>query len=307
MKDRPRYYDNADLGGRVSQSLRSGELRRLEIDGLSRSYLLSIPPGMDRDVPAGVILAFHGGGGSPTAFMQITSMDRVATDKGLVLVYPEGYQNSWNIEDKENKWGAATKENIDDISFVQAILGELEESFQVDHSRIYAAGFSNGGSFAYRLACEMPDTFAAIAVVAGSLAGHDKMPNRAVPLLHMHGVLDKMSPISGGEGSGQAQGTRHRGIPKTIVNWVNNNHLDPAPTSIHCDENATIMVFSSDQVSADVYLYIVSDMGHQWPGGKAIDSMGPGKTALNCSEVIVDFFVSHPMAKTFLRIPSIGL
>tara|TARA_B110000263_G_C15285732_1_gene500682 strand:+ start:1771 stop:1935 length:165 start_codon:yes stop_codon:yes gene_type:complete len=41
--------------------------------------------------------------------------------------------------------------------------------FNVDSKRIYASGFSNGGFFAYSLACYKSNLFASIASVSGTM------------------------------------------------------------------------------------------------------------------------------------------
>ena len=47
---------------------------------------------------------------------------------------------------------------------MNTMLDRIEATWTVDHDRIYATGFSNGGSFTdSRLLMEMPDVFAAFA------------------------------------------------------------------------------------------------------------------------------------------------
>src|SRR5205814_9059887 len=57
----------------------------------------------------------------------------------------------------------------DDVRSGRALVDTLER--EVDHGarRVYASGISNGAMFAYRLACDLPGTFAAVAPVAGAL------------------------------------------------------------------------------------------------------------------------------------------
>ena len=51
------------------------------------------------------------------------------------------------------------------------ILVTLKSELAVNDSRVYAAGVSNGGMLAYRLACEDSEDFAAIASLAGTTYG----------------------------------------------------------------------------------------------------------------------------------------
>ena len=88
----------------------------------------------------------------------------IADHDGFLVVYPAGKGDSWNSGEKGP--GFAIANDIDDIAFVKEILSDLETMFNLDPERIYAMGFSLGGAMAYRLACDMSDTFAAVASVA---------------------------------------------------------------------------------------------------------------------------------------------
>jgi len=68
---------------------------------------------------------------------------------------------------------------------VKKILEDIKNNFNVDENRIYATGMSNGARFSYRLACEMSDTFAAIAAVSGVKSTISCNPSRPIPILHL--------------------------------------------------------------------------------------------------------------------------
>jgi pimeloyl-ACP methyl ester carboxylesterase len=57
----------------------------------------------------------------------------------------------------------------DDLRFLAALIDALVAELGVDRGRVFAAGFSNGASIVYRLACERPELVAAAAPVAGAL------------------------------------------------------------------------------------------------------------------------------------------
>ena len=48
----------------------------------------------------------------------------------------------------------------DDVDFGRKILQWLEENLCIDTSRIFIAGFSNGGSMTYKLNCMLSQAFA---------------------------------------------------------------------------------------------------------------------------------------------------
>lgn len=61
------------------------------------------------------------------------------------------------------------RDKVNDVAFISALLDKLESKYKINIDRVYATGMSNGAIMSYRLACELPDRFAAIAPVAGTL------------------------------------------------------------------------------------------------------------------------------------------
>ena len=57
---------------------------------------------------------------------------------------------------------------MDDVGYLRALVREALEVRPIDPDRVYVFGHSNGGFMSYRLASELADEVAAIAVLAGS-------------------------------------------------------------------------------------------------------------------------------------------
>ena len=122
---------------------------------------------------------------------------------GLSLGTPRGYivldaggdgLGSWNAG---KCCGPAAASGQDSVGMVAAMMNELHHAHAFDTHRAYAAGFSNGGMLAYRMACERPTLFAAIAVVAGAYV-NDCVPQHPVALMAVHGTADTSVPFLGG-------------------------------------------------------------------------------------------------------------
>ena len=141
----------------------AGEPRTLMINGDSRRYYLHLPSNWRRDHPAPMVLVFNAGGGRAQDIAPHTGFSRVADREGFVVVYPQGLRGRWN-----DGRGFPTAMH-DDVGFVRALLDTLGRELGIDAKRVYATGISNGAMFAYRLACDLPGTFAAVAPVAGAL------------------------------------------------------------------------------------------------------------------------------------------
>ncbi len=78
----------------------------------------------------------------------------------------------------------------DDIGFLRHTISELQSRYVVDASKIYVAGFSNGGGMAARAGVEMSDLLAAVAGTGGTLGTTPRTPLRKLPISLTIGELD---------------------------------------------------------------------------------------------------------------------
>ncbi len=169
-------------------------------DGKERSYLLCPPETSLSSYP--LLIALHGGLGNAREFLQKTRLHEFLED--FILVYPDGtpgrknrHRRVWNAG---RCCGKAAKENVGDVSFLSALIEKVSSEFPV--RRVFVVGFSNGGMMAYRLACEISEQLAGIAVFSGTLVydtcDFDKAKD--VAILHVHGLEDRFVPFYGGIG-----------------------------------------------------------------------------------------------------------
>jgi poly(3-hydroxybutyrate) depolymerase len=164
----------------------------LTVGGQSRSYNLRIPDNYDTNHPYRLILAFHWLNGTAAA---VTNGDGGTTAKpfyGLVelannstiFVAPQGINNGWSDTGHTQTAGG------NDIKFTQALVEELENKLCVDKSRIFAEGFSMGGSMSYAVACAMGDVVRAVAVHSGGPMSGCVTHNKPVAYFMTHGTQD---------------------------------------------------------------------------------------------------------------------
>lgn len=243
-----------------------------------RKYQVHLPPNYDSKNKYPVVLALHGGGGNAASFRIQTKLDSVADLFNFIVVYPEGTAaigNSltWN---SGNCCGYAQNNNVDDVGFIEKLLDTLPFLYGVDKSRIYATGFSNGAAMCYRLACEIPERLAAIAPVSCTI-GVDKLPNRPVPLFHIHGMKDNNAPYGGGYGTNSISHVNHTPVVKTMKLWREVNGLENKTTNVYTNPIYKMEAYASNPLYPEV-LYSLFEGGHTWPGGVDItEGMGTGK------------------------------
>ena len=268
-------------------------------DGLTRMYRVHVPPGYSASKPAPMVLSFHGGGGN----MDIQADDKYygliskSNETGYILVFPNGYSPfrsgkfaSWNAGDC---CAGARDKNIDDVGFVRAMLTNLRSQLNIDPDRIYANGMSNGALFSYRLACEMSETFKAIAAVAGSDVTKNCAPKVPISVLEIHAKDDDVVLFNGGAGRDTAMLTNFIPVSETIGRWVRRNSCNPTPKRVLEKEGAYCDLYSGCRGAVEVKLCVTETGGHSWPGGRKVRTGEPGSTAISANDVMWEFFESR--------------
>jgi polyhydroxybutyrate depolymerase len=274
-------------------------IRTLTVQGKQRYYRLYIPKSMNRTKPAPAILAFHGGSSTPEQFAKVTRLDELGGNQdGFVIAYPAGYEHFWHAGD--DCCGPPYKENLDDVAFVRAVLDDLAAVVNIDNRRIFATGFSNGGNMTYRLACELSDRIAAVAINASSLSLKNCSPKRPVPILHFHGTSDTFHPYSGGKGVTQYDYYK-LGAPETIDHWVKWDGCTNDTSVTYKKGAASCETHPHCSQGSEVTFCTIEGMGHQWPGfiirfpPRLARALGPGNMDLSATDMLLTFFQKHPM------------
>jgi polyhydroxybutyrate depolymerase len=315
------YSRKRTAGGKLSP----GDYSRPVPNWPRRPYELHIPDKYNPEHPAPVILAIHGGGGNSKSMARLTCprgdlndpdcLDRLADQAGFIVVYPNGTPvpilndvRTFNAGGGEDGFmcvsGRACEKNIDDIDYFISLLRDLEQVANVDSSRIYATGISNGAAMSHRLACELSDRIAAIAAVGGGDQfgiTEGRNPARPVPVLQIHGTEDPSWPYEGGEG--QRSGGRFVSIPDTVHKWASRNGCSSLPVVTYEPDRdrqdgtrVRKEIYSSCREGADVILYMVEGGGHTWPGGYQYlteRKIGKVSTDISANKVILEFFQHH--------------
>ncbi len=227
---------------------------------------------------------------------------------GFVAAFPNGCSKlpsgkfaTWNAG---SCCGGARDQDVDDLGFVRKIISNVNGQLNIDRNRVYATGMSNGMSngamMAYRLACEMPGTFAAIAAVAGTDNTVRCEPRTPVAILHIHAHNDDRVQFNGGAGKkfgDTSKGTDFTAVPATVAKWVAQNSCNPAPQRVlttpgaTCDRNAPCQGHTSAQ------LCVTETGGYSWPSGRKARGDEPTSQAISTNDVMWTFFIAASDAR----------
>jgi polyhydroxybutyrate depolymerase len=275
----------------------------ITVDNISRSFLLYKPKGYNNAGKMPLLFVNHGGQGNPQGMLQLTDFRSLADSEKFLLIYPEGYQTSWNDGRPTN----ANLAGINDVNFFRQLCNYAVSNLSADNERIYVTGLSNGGFMAARLGCELSDRIAAIAVVGATMEQgiyNNCNPGKQVPAIFIHGTLDGFVPFSGGTVSPGAGGTAVSHA-QAVSKWITINNCSTTPVVTNIPDNAndgTTIVkseYTNAATAAMVTSYIVVNGGHTWPQGQQYLSVALiGKTSqnMNANQVIWSFFKKYKRA-----------
>ncbi|HKT19119.1 MAG TPA: hypothetical protein VJR47_13820 [Stellaceae bacterium] len=163
--------------------------------------LITIPTGTYRAVaPAGwngnralpLVLYLHGFRENSAMVTGNAPLVAAVTSLGALMVVPDGVDMSWSHE-------GAPRKKRDDIAFLHAVVADAEQRWPVDRARIFAAGFSIGGSMVWDLACHGAQGFAAFLPFSGDFWAPypARCESGAFDLRHTHAVNDHTFPMTG--------------------------------------------------------------------------------------------------------------
>jgi polyhydroxybutyrate depolymerase len=267
----------------------------LPVNGVSRSYILHLPPAAAGGNPLPLVVVLHGGGANADSAIALTGFSAEADAEGFIVAYPNGTgrlkptaetagQFSWNAGDC---CGAAMRRDADDIGFLRALVSTIEQERAVDRHRVYAAGFSAGGMMAYRLACDAGDIFAGVAVVSGAILVPSCTPSRPVSVIHIHGTGDEAVPFKGTAERESYARAKFPPVRDSVAFWAAFDGCRPQPVARATVLGIKVEDYPDCRAGTAVRFDVVEGGYHAWPDGQ----MTPGFAA---TPHIWHFFADHP-------------
>ena len=184
-----------------------------------------VPAGYDSAVATPLIVLLHGytlSGEGQDAYMGLSDL---VDDYGFLMAAPDGTKE--NGPDENRFWNASRsccnffESEVDDSTYLADLIDSIKGDYNVDDTRVFLVGHSNGGFMSYRMAHDHSDTIAAIA----SLAGADQSEGRPTPddpvhVLQIHGTADTVISYEGGVFRG---GAPHPAARESVEAWAAHN------------------------------------------------------------------------------------
>jgi poly(3-hydroxybutyrate) depolymerase len=176
-----------------------------------RRYIMSVPANYDNAKPYRLVIAWHQLDGNDKQMYQQNYYwlkDIAEAASSTIFVAPNGEKNGTPCTGTGNGesgcgWPDSSGSNV---ALADAVVAQVEENFCIDKKKIFANGWSYGGSMSYRTACSRPlggtGTWGVRAVAvyngAAQLSAGGCNPSKTVAFYASHGTNDNVLGYDGG-------------------------------------------------------------------------------------------------------------
>jgi len=234
-----------------------------------RHFWAYVPTGYGQgQTPLPLVFTFHGLGDECYSFMHNTGMVDTAEKNNFILVSACGWPGlvgtAWDA-------GTCCVLGIDDVGFTHEMLQFMVANWNIETSRVFTSGFSNGAFMSEVLLCQASESFVAAASISGitemepgnggGLDACDKAyagQNSIASLLHVHGNLDFVVPWDGDVVLGFPD------VPTNFARWAQRNQCAGSPVNTFNSGPYSNQVYQSCGNHTTVEL-VKKDGGlHEW-------------------------------------------
>lgn len=217
-----------------------------------------------------LVVVLHGYGGKALGdglrFIELADLH------GFAVCWPQGAEdgtghNCWNVG-----YPFQAGYRIDDTAYLRRLVRHLQKNFGVSRRNVFLTGMSNGGEMCYKMAAEHPETFSAIASIAGlTLTSMSTGYRRPIPFMEVHGTDDSVSAWCGDPENRGGWGA-YLSVPAALSHIISANRCVGETISEIPSEHKRVILYRftgglpafKNGSPADVLLYEVLGGDHSW-------------------------------------------
>lgn len=186
--------------GIASGQYNNGQPISITAGGKQRRYILNVPTNYDNSKPYRLVVVYHQLDGNDKQMYNWQYYGLLPlSSNSTIFVAPNGQKNGSPCSGTgDGDSGCGWPNSGDsDLALADAVVAQIEENFCIDKTRIFATGWSYGGSMSYRTACSRPQGGTAapwgvrgIAVYSAAQLSGNCTPSKPVAYFHAHGTRD---------------------------------------------------------------------------------------------------------------------
>lgn len=219
-----------------------------------------------------LVVVLHGYGGKALGdglrFIELADLH------GFAVCWPQGAEDGtghscWNVG-----YPFQAGYRIDDTAYLRRLVRQLQKNFGVSRRNVFLTGMSNGGEMCYKMAAEHPETFSAIASIAGlTLTSMSTDYRRPIPFMEVHGTADSVSAWCGDPENRGGWGA-YLSVPAALSHIISANRcVGETISEIPAEHKRVILHHFTEGIpsrkggpSSEVLLYEVRGGDHSWSG-----------------------------------------
>lgn len=237
----------------------------------ARPYLSAAPDNYDGS-PKPLIVTLHGFGEDGLLQGTRSGLQSMVNERDFILVAPDGEE----LVPDERGWSISccneTFRQSDDVAYLRAVIADISKRYNVDPTRIYVTGFSNGGFMAYLMACEASDLIAAVSVQAGTVISEELaqcVPTEPVAIRHSQGTADEDVLYDGGSLDYGLGPINYISAQEAVDHWreINGCTADFTTETVDADtkvagEETEVQLYSTCTSNLEVEFWKMNESGH---------------------------------------------
>jgi len=218
---------------------------RSEVDGGH----LRVPAGAKPGATPLIVVVVPGGHGDRSDRLGVGA---AAARQGFAVLYPTSGDGYWSLNHEQGDG---------DVDAVSALIDRTLATGCFDARRVSVTGVSNGAGFAARLACELPERFAAVVPVAAGYRALDDCPATArASFLDIHGTADTVVPYNG------KKPDRAGSVPRFTARWARRDGCEGRPAQTTPRRLVTRVRYRGCDDGLRVERLRLVGTDHGWPG-----------------------------------------
>ena len=245
-----------------------------QFEGVTFKFVLFLPEKVDGNTP--LILMMTGLNTNSSGFKSQTNMDETACPRGYAVCYVQP-----GLRTGGRGWdcGLSEPREVDSLDYLVNLVIYLQDEYGLSKTKAFAAGFSNGGFMAHRVAMEASDTFLAVASVAGVMTNmiwDERSDKTSIGVLEIYGTADPIIPQNGNDTA-----LPYPPIEDVMKYWAQANGLSASGTE-QLSGVAELTKYTAFLNKTQVWSVKIDGGEHVWP---TEDIAG-----FSANELILDFF-----------------
>ena len=181
------------------------------------------PSGLTKGERRPLLIFLHGLGASGKTAFEVLHLAAFGARERVFVVAPDGSvdrqrRQFWNAGDACCNFD---RRDVDDVARLRQLIDAWRARPEVDSSRIYVMGHSNGGFMTERLACALGDRITAAASMAGAAPPMTQpcTASKKLALLEVHGDADDIVRYAGGSVFDSAALAPFPGMQQGFRDW----------------------------------------------------------------------------------------